>query len=44
MLMTSAPTCIGTVRKPTMPMSWKSGSQLTITSSSMENLMRLIMA
>ena len=27
-----------------MPMSWKSGSQLTITSSSMENLMRSIIA
>ena len=30
----STPKYIGIVRKPTMPMSWKQGSQLTITSSS----------
>jgi hypothetical protein len=44
MLTTSAPTCIGTDRKPTMPMSWNSGSQLTITSVSSEYSMRSIMA
>ena len=30
----SAPKYIGMVRKPTMPMSWKHGSQLTMTSFS----------
>ncbi len=41
---TSAPTCMGTLRNPTIPMSWNSGSQLTITSSSRENLIRSIIA
>jgi hypothetical protein len=31
-LTSSIPTVIGTVRKPTMPMSWKSGNHDTITS------------
>ncbi len=33
----SAPKYIGTVRNPVIPMSWNSGSQLTITSVSMSN-------
>ena len=33
-LTSSAPKYIGTVRNPTMPISWKQGSQLTITSVS----------
>ena len=33
-LTSSAPKYIGMVRKPTMPMSWKQGSQLTMTSRS----------
>ena len=33
-LTSSAPKYIGTVRNPVMPMSWNSGSQLTITSVS----------
>ena len=37
-LTSSAPKYIGTVRNPVMPMSWNSGSQLTITSVSMSNL------
>lgn len=37
---TSPPICIGTLRNPTIPMSWNSGSQLIMTSSSSENLMR----
>ena len=33
-LTSSAPKYIGMVRNPTMPMSWKQGSQLTMTSLS----------
>ena len=33
-LTSSAPKYIGMVRKPTIPMSWKQGSQLTMTSDS----------
>lgn len=32
MLTTSAPYCIGTLRNPTMPISWNNGNQLIITS------------
>ncbi|CFE46753.1 Uncharacterised protein [Mycobacterium tuberculosis] len=33
-LTSSAPKNIGIVKKPTMPMSWKQGNQLTMTSLS----------
>lgn len=43
-LTSSTPNVIGTVRNPTIPMSWKVGSQDTITSVSKSNSARSTMA
>ena len=43
-LTSSTPKVIGTVRKPTMPMSWNVGSHDTMTSTSKSNSARSTMA